>query len=60
MPKYLYTQNITQKEISELKDFKKKGANEFVRGQIIELSAKGKHPDEISESLCRFQKIMIH
>ncbi len=49
MPKYLYAQNVTEEELLELQRFKKKGAKEFVRGQIIELSAKGKHPDEISE-----------
>jgi transposase len=48
---YIYAQNVTQEEISELQRFKQKEANEFVRGRIIELSAKGKHPKEISESV---------
>jgi len=51
MPKYLYVQNVTEEELSELQSFKKRGVNEFVRGQIIELSASGKHPKEIAESL---------
>lgn len=51
MPKYLYAKNVNKEELLELQRFKKKGAKEFVRGQIIELSAKGKHPDEISESV---------
>ena len=51
MPRYLYTQNITKEELSELQSFKKKGVREFVRGRIIELSTSGKHPKEISESV---------
>jgi transposase len=51
MAKYLYAENITEEELSVLQSFKKQGAREFVRGQIIELSASGKHPKEISESL---------
>ena len=51
MPKYLYIQNITEEELIELQSFKKKGANESVRGQVIQLSANGKHPNEISESV---------
>jgi len=51
MPKYLYTQNVTEEELLELQRFKKKGAKEFTRGRIIELSTKGKHPKEISESI---------
>jgi len=48
MAKYLYAHNVTEGELSELQSFKKKGAREFVRGRIIELSASGKHPKEIS------------
>jgi hypothetical protein len=51
MAKYLYAHNVTKEESSELQSFKKKGAREFVRGRIIELSASGKHPKEISESV---------
>ena len=51
MAKYLYAHNVTEAELSELQSFKKKGAREFVRGRIIELSASGKHPKEISESV---------
>ena len=51
MPKYLYSKNVTEEELSELQSFRKKGAREFVRGRIIELSASGKHPKEISESV---------
>lgn len=51
MAKYLYAQNVTKEELSELQSFKKKGAREFVRGRIIELSRYGKHPKEISESV---------
>jgi transposase len=51
MAKYLYAQNVTEAELSELQSFKKKGSREFVRGRIIELSASGKHPKEISESV---------
>ena len=51
MAKYLYAQNVTEEELSELQSFKKKGAREFVRGRIIKLSTSGKHPKEISESV---------
>jgi len=51
MAKYLYAENVTEEELSELQNFKKKGSREFVRGRIIELSASGKHPKEISESV---------
>ena len=51
MAKYLYAQNVTKEELSELQSYKKKGASEFVRGRIIELSASGKHPKEICESV---------
>jgi transposase len=51
MPKYLYAENVTEEESSELQSFKRQGAVEFVRGRIIELSASGKHPKEISESV---------
>lgn len=51
MAKYLYAQNVTQEELLELKRFKKKGAVEFTRGRIIELSSNGQHPAEISKSV---------
>ena len=51
MPKHLFVQNITEEELSELQSFKQQGAREFVRGRIIELSASGKQPKEISESV---------
>jgi transposase len=51
MAKYLYAQNVTKKELSELQIFKKQGAREFVKGRIIELSASGKHPKAICESV---------
>ena len=51
MAKYLYAENVTEEELSELQRYKKKGAREFVRGRIIELSSRGKHPKEISESV---------
>jgi transposase len=49
MPKYLFAQNVTEEELSEIQSFEKKGSREFVKGRIIELSASGKHPKEISE-----------
>ena len=51
MAKYLYAQNVTQEELLELQRFKKKGAKEFVRGRIIELSSNGQHPDEIAKAV---------
>jgi transposase len=51
MPNYLFAQNLTEKELSELQSFKRQGANEFVRGRIIELSASGSHPLEISGAI---------
>ena len=51
MPKYLYAENVTEEELLEIQSFKKQGAREFVRGRIIELSASGKQPKEISESV---------
>ncbi len=51
MPKHLYAENVTEQELSEIQSFKKQGAGEFVRGRIIELSASGKHPKAISESV---------
>jgi transposase len=51
MPKYLYAENVTEEELSEIQSFKKQGAREFVRGRIIELSSSGKHPNEISDSV---------
>jgi transposase len=51
MPKYLYAENVTEEESSELRSFKRQGAAELVRGRIIELSASGRHPEEISESV---------
>jgi len=51
MTKYLYAKNVTQEELSEIQNFKKQGVREFVRGRIIELSASGKHPKEIAESV---------
>ncbi len=51
MAKYLYAQNVNKEDLSEPQNYKKKGAREFVRGRIIELSASGKHPKEISESV---------
>ncbi len=51
MPKYLYAENVTKAELSELQSFKRQGVVEFVRGRIIELSASGKRPKEISESV---------
>jgi len=47
----LFAQNVTKEELSELQNFKKKGAREFVRGRIIELSSDNRHPDEISRSV---------
>jgi transposase len=51
MPKYLYAQNVTEEELTELQKFKKQGANEFVRGRIIELSSGEEHPKDISNSV---------
>jgi len=51
MPKYLYVENVTKEELIEIQSFKRKRTAEFVRGRIIELSAMGKHPKEISKSL---------
>ena len=51
MARYLYAHNVTKEESSELQSFKKEGARELVRGRIIELSASGKHPKEICESV---------
>ena len=51
MPKYLYAENVTEVELSEIQSFKRQGSREFVKGRIIELSASGKHPKGISESV---------
>jgi len=51
MARYVYAKNVTEVELSELQSFKKQGARELVKGRIIELSACGKHPKEISESV---------
>jgi transposase len=51
MAKYLYAKNVTEEELLEIQSFKGQGSREFVRGRIIELSAIGKHPKEISESI---------
>ena len=51
MPKYLYAENVTKEEFIEIQSFKRQRTAEFVRGRIIELSAMGKHPKEISKSL---------
>ncbi len=51
MPRYLYAENVTEEELSKIQSFKRQGSREFVRGRIIELSASGKHPKEISESV---------
>ena len=37
MAKYLYAENVTEEELSELQNFKKKGSREFVRGRITRL-----------------------
>ena len=51
MPKYLYAENVTEEELSEIQSFKRKGSGEFVKGRIIELSADGEHPKSIAKSL---------
>lgn len=51
MPKYIYAKNVTKEELMELKSFKKNGANEFVRGRIIELSSNGQHPEKIAKAV---------
>jgi transposase len=48
MPKYLYAENVTEEELSELDTFKQRGVREFVRGRIIELSATGTHAKVIA------------
>ena len=51
MAKYLYAENVTEEELSEIQKFKKQGAMKFIRGRIIELSASGKHPKESPSQL---------
>jgi transposase len=51
MPKYLYAENVTEQEVSELDAFKQRGVREFVRGRIIELSASGAHPQVIADAI---------
>ena len=51
MPKCLFAENVTEKELEELMSFKRRGAREFVRGRIIELSERGDHPKEISKAV---------
>jgi transposase len=51
MPKYLYAENVTEQELIEIHTFKQRGAREFVRGRIIELSANGLHPKDISKAV---------
>ena len=51
MPKYLYAENVTKEELSEIQSFKRQGSREFVKGRIIELSADGEHPKGIARSV---------